>query len=498
MNRCIRNVFIVALQFFIAASPLVVYAEEQPKYEEWIINQATLNIQIREAEKEKKLWESYDADEKYNRTYKRYVDEISECNKTVNVLKAMVDADSSKLIADDVDAIEGTAKYIYEEAGRIPPGEKSGDSLKYLWETCSALEEVGKKLSQYSLSKYYTQQHIECENWADVNTATKELNDAMKNFTEYFSKCYNYVAIAQSNGFKAIEVNQGKIEVYKYTKQSTDMLIKAYDNLDSEYKSIKKGKMQSDLMKEAKENIQKPSCFDPRISGEGIADKIREAKKCGEEACSALEKLGYSIISGGKGNDELANEKLSTFKLKVDGLKVELENMEKKNAELQNIVDKKVAAVKTAERQFLEDKGFNSMEEYKKALEEQQKSITKQQIYKEAEKINAEAKRQEEEIKAAYEAAQKKWLDERIDFAKGKANQNHDKAFYMTKVQKKLKKYSLNNTYVGTILMEEQSKAYDEMWSIAGSGNADLNSLQRLYDEYPNDFINIVFFYQIK
>ncbi|WML34661.1 hypothetical protein [Clostridium sp. OS1-26] len=46
--------------------------------------------------------------------------------------------------------------------------------------------------------------------------------------------------------------------------------------------------------------------------------------------------------------------------------------------------------------------------------------------------------------------------------------------------------------------MEKQSEAYDTMWTIASSGNANLDLLQQLYDQYPNDFINIVFFYKMK
>ncbi len=44
--------------------------------------------------------------------------------------------------------------------------------------------------------------------------------------------------------------------------------------------------------------------------------------------------------------------------------------------------------------------------------------------------------------------------------------------------------------------MEKQSEAYDSMWSIVNNENGDLNLLQQLYDEHPNDFIDIVFLYR--
>ncbi|WP_407308215.1 hypothetical protein [Desulfosporosinus sp. SB140] len=66
----------------------------------------------------------------------------------------------------------------------------------------------------------------------------------------------------------------------------------------------------------------------------------------------------------------------------------------------------------------------------------------------------------------------------------------------MTKVQKSIISTSVLSKYLGTVLMEKQSEAYDSMWSIVNNENGDLNLLQQLYDEHPNDFIDIVFLYR--
>lgn len=493
MNRFIKNLSVVIFGGYLLATPITVLAAEPPKYDDWIINQATLNIRAKEAEKERKLWDSYSADQKYNRNYKKYVDKIAEYNKKITLLRAMVDADASKSIDDDVDALKSQISEMNREISAIPLEEKSGNSKLYLEKSCTELSTVAEKLGWYSFYKCVKAGEI-----GEIKKATTELDDAIKTFTEHFSNCYNYSFIAQNNGFNSTEVNMANSDLYKFTKEYTENFMKCYDDLDSAYKDLQKGKAQYDLLESANKNISKPGYFDGFTYNKAIVSKIEITANSAKEAYNALERYNIDVTTGDKGSDKIFKEKFSTFKTKLDELKAELTNLEQKNSTLQYKVDQDVEAAKAAERQFLEDKGFNSMEEYEKFLKDQQKLVTQQQITAEAEKISAEIKRQEEERKAEIEAAHTKWLDERIDFAKGQSNQNHDKSFYMTKVQKNLKRAYLNNTYLGTILMEKQSEAYDTMWTIANSRNANLNLLQQLYDQYPNDFINIVFFYKMK
>lgn len=493
MNKFTKNLSVSILGFSLLATPITVLAKEQPKYDQWIINQATLNIQDKQAENERKLWDSYNADQKYNITYKKYVDKLAEYNKKITALRATVDANPSKLINDDVDTLKYQISEMNREISAIPLGEKSGDSKLYLEKSCTQLGTVAEKLGWYSFYKC-----VKAGETEQIKKATKELDDAVKTFTGYFSNCYNYSFITQNNGFNATEVTMANSDLYKFTKEYTENFTKCYNDLDSAYKALKKGKAQYDLLTSANANISKPGYFNGFTSNEAIVSKIVATANSAEEAYKALERYNIDVMTGDKANDEPFKEKFSTFKTKLDGLKAELANLEQKNSKLQSTVDQSMDKAKAAERQLLEDKGFNSMEEYQKFLKDQQKSVTQQQIAAEAEKISAEMKRQQEERKAEIEAAHKKWLDERIDFSKGQANQNHDKSFYMTKVQKNLKKAYLNNTYIGTILMEKQSEAYDAMWTIVNNGNANLDLLQQLYDQYPNDFINIVFFYTMK
>lgn len=379
------------------------------------------------------------------------------------------------------------------EISAIPLGEKSGNSKLYLEKSCDELKTVAEKLGWYSFYK-----SVKAGETEQIKKANTELDNAIKTFTENFSNCYNYSLITQNNGFNATEVNMANSDLYKFVEKYTNDLTKCYDDLDSAYKALKKGKAQYALLESANNNICTLGYFDGFTSNQAIVSKIVVTANSAKEAYNALDRYNMDVMTGDKGSDATFKEKFSTFKTKLDELKTELANLGQKNSTLKYVVDENVQAAKTAEHQLLEDKGFNSMEEYQKYLEDQQKLVTQQQITAECEKISAEMKRQEEERKAAIEAAHTRWLNERIDFAKGQANQNHDKSFYMTKVQNNIKRAYLNNTYLGTILLEEQSEAYDAMWTIVNSGNANLDLLQQLYDQYPNDFINIVFFYRMK
>lgn len=494
MNKFMKSLVAVTVQLSIVGYPLTAFAANEPQYDQWIINQATINIQAKQAEQARKEWDSYTADQKYNRTYKQYMDKLAEYNKNINILKSMVDDKPQNLVSDDVDVIKNDLSQMYSDISNLSLGEKSGDSRLYLQKSCDALKNVADKVSWYSFYK-----STKAGSLAEVEKATNELNSAIKIFTDYFSKCYNYSIITQNNGFDATEVNQANTDLHEFVNGYVEMFQKSYDSLEAAHSSMLKGQVKSDLLKEAKANLGKPGYFNGFTSGQSVVGKISETAEYGEEAYKALEQYSYDVITGDKGSgDKSFKEKFIKFKANLDELKSELSKLKTKNTALQYKVDENVESAKAAERQFLEEKGFASMEEYEKYLEEQQKLVTQKQIADEAAKISAEMKKQEEERKAAVEAAHKRWLDERIDFSKGQAKQNHDKVFYMTKVQKAINRQSLNNTYLGTLLMEEQSEAYDAMWKIANSGNADLNLLQQLYDEYPNDFINIVFFYTIK
>lgn len=106
MNRFAKSLSAVIVEFSLLATPITVLASDQPNYDSWIVTQATLNIQAKEAAKERSLWDSYTADQKYNRTYKKYVDKIADYNKKITLLRATVDANPSKLILDDVDKLK--------------------------------------------------------------------------------------------------------------------------------------------------------------------------------------------------------------------------------------------------------------------------------------------------------------------------------------------------------------------------------------------------------
>ncbi|WP_407308213.1 cell wall-binding repeat-containing protein [Desulfosporosinus sp. SB140] len=361
-------------------------------YDQWIINQATLRILAKQAEEKRKEWDSYTTDQKYNRTYKQYVDKLADYNKEFNILKGMADDKPDKIISDQADVLKDKISNTSSEISDITPIENSGDSKLYLQKSCEALKSVVEKVNWYSFYK-------SINDVTQINEATKELNDAVTTFNEDFSKSYNYSIITENNGFNATEINQANTELYKFLTEYTTKFEKAYDNLKTAYDSMKNGKAQIDLMKVAKENICKPGYFDSFTSGKEEVSKIMDTYNCGTEAYKTLEQYSYDVITGDNGSDGNAAEKLSAFKTKVDELKSDLTKMEANNTAIQSVVDHSVQDAKEAELEFLEDKGFSSMEEYQKALEEQEKSTTAKQIADEAENISAEMKKQEEEKK---------------------------------------------------------------------------------------------------
>jgi len=191
-------------------------------------------------------------------------------------------------------------------------------------------------------------------------------------------------------------------------------------------------------------------------------------------------------------------EKMNALKTKLDNLNSNILKIEKETGIITGNVNERTQQIIQNELNEARQHGYTSVEEYQYSLAIEKLKKKNMRIIQEAERLTQEKQRIQAEYDAMLNAMKEEWLDMRIDFSKPQAYQKHDKPYYMQKVRENLSDVFVTNSLVGNVIYQKQAVAYDIMWQIAQTDGANINLLQELYDQYPNDFITIVLVYSME
>lgn len=473
--------------------PRITYAEEANQiygFDQAIWQNAELNVMSQERQEKQEAWQKFTLEEQYNYKYGEYFDKLLEYYKKFEAMKKMAEEGLGYEAYTFKDEIHEVG-YKVED---LQPEPKYAYSRKYLSDCYDNLGEAVNYLDRYSVC-YGTNLFDEADR------SMEKINEYLKKYQENFKIAYQYYVMTLNGIGITEETNQTESRFTEELEKCIDNYSKVYDKLYDAYKETKKrNKKGFHILKDVKNNyILKYYVTSPEFQTENHKDLARLLDDIGDIACDLHKKIDFyfsDVITGGKGDDSEIKSLLKEFKEKYDKLKDGFSEINSKNKEIENNVSNRVLEVQRAELNEAKSHGYNTVEEYKLAQREQKEVERTRRIMEEAQRLVDEKIEMEERYKKMQEEIHQRWLDERIDFHKSKSQQKHDKKFYMGKVKENLDFNSFPN--LSSIIYNVQSEAYDVMWNLARSKNANLNLLQKLYDEYPNDFTTIVNLYNVE
>lgn len=486
---------LIAAQVSFFSQAITAFADENSEHDNWITNQAILALEQQEKDQKQRDWDVLTAEQKYNKSYYNYVQDLEQYYEQFNVLKQLEVSSSSEDITKRINTLKDSIVKLRENVLTLNPDQNYLYTKNYINNSISYLEAALGKLSTYDL-------YNRTLNKADETKITeKEINEQIAKFNENFSKAYKYSITSKGNDFKYNNnVNKNEEEAYNLLNKYYPKCEEYYNNLTAAYDSLTKGKYSNDLMQKVAKQLES---LPPLYINKGGTDlyreiyyKISDIKDTQATAYDQIKLYSYNLTTSAKDRDKL-DEALAKFKTQLEDLKTEYNKIQNGGNAVKEVTSEKIDYGKLAELKDAQDKGYNSIEEYQAALEKQQKSTTKYKAEEEKDKIDAEVKRLEDQKKLDIEKTQDRWNYEKIDFSEGQAAQSHDKAFYMEQAEKNLRKYSIMNDNTRSIILQMESEAYDAMWDAVNSGNADKQLMQNLYDQYPDDFMTIMFYYNL-
>ena len=262
---------------------------------------------------------------------------------------------------------------------------------------------------------------------------------------------------------------------------------------------IKENKNGHELIKKANENNSKVSFLNVKtLENKQTIIKVNNVVELLKKAAKELDYYSVDVMTEGKGNDSKFTATLKELKTEIGDINNDIKAIGAKVNSIADNVSKKVVEIEKEELKKAQENGYSSVEEYNATLRKQEELEYLDKILKEYERLCEEKEQIEREYQEVLMAIHEQWLKERIDFSKGQYDQNYGKNFYMEKVKEDLADfYSLDN-YLASLIYKYQSAAYDEMWKIANKSGVNLKLLQKLYDEYRNDFMTIVLLYEVQ
>lgn len=499
MNKIRKNMILaslIAVQISFMGQPITAFAEGKSEHDKWITNQAMLTVMQEEKDQKQREWDALTEEQKYNKAYYEYTQNLTQYYEQVNILKQLETETPNEDIVSKIYVVKDSLGELRKKVLALTPDSNYMYSKSYLNDCISYLETALDKLNKYDT--YYKV----IDNPDQVKSSEKEMNDQISKFLDSFSKAYNYSVSTRKNDFKYDNSTKTDVEAYNMLKKYYPLYEEAYNNINSAYQSLKVGKYSNDLMQKIDKKIDPPT-YSNTSKGDlnkyiQILYKVQDISDIQVRTASEIKLYSYSVLGGTKNNKDNVENLLGKFKTQLDALKEEYDNLAKQNTNEQPLISEKIDYVKLAELKEAEDNGYNSMEDYQAAIEKEQKSITKYKAADEKDNIDIEVGKIENQKKADIEKMQDLWPSEKIVFSQGQSDQNRDKAFYMDKADKNLKKLSILNDNTRSIILKNQSEAYDAIWNIINSGNANVQLMQNLYDLYPNDFVTILFYYKMK
>ncbi|SKC70403.1 hypothetical protein [Maledivibacter halophilus] len=471
------------------------YAEEgedKAQINKALWNQAVMNVETAEREEELAKWDLLSQEEKYNKLYKDYIELLmTYYNETIMLKKSLSDS-LGESISSKSGSLMSKINSMSIKVSSLTTESKYAYSKEYLVNSFSGLEKVVHHLDMYDL--YIVTNDIE-----SANKAASNIDKDLKVFIENFTKAYNYYVITKTGEVISNSLNQTEDIFYKELSTNYNLIKNSYDMLEKSHGLIKEKKNGSDLIKKVKENNTSVSFLNVKtLENRQTIVKINNVVELLKKATEELENYSFDVMTEGKGNDSKYTSISKKIKTQISDINKDLETIGSKVNTIAGNVSEKVAEIESEELKRARENGYSSVEEYKSAFKKQKELERLDKILKEYERLCEEKERVQREYQEMLKAIHEQWLEERIDFSKGQYNQNHDKNFYMEKAKEDLSSTYEVDDYTASLIYKYQSEAYDEMWKIANKPKANLQLLQELYDEYPNDFMTIVLLYEVQ
>ncbi|MCG8500998.1 MAG: hypothetical protein MJB12_11400 [Firmicutes bacterium] len=467
-------------------------SNEEVKIDEALWNQAIMNVKAAERQEELAGWELLSQEEKYNRLYKDYMEElIGYYNEAVVLNKSLSDS-YKESISGKCYTLMTKIDSTLTKVSSLTTESKYAYSKKYLKNSFSSLKKVVNYFDTYDL-------YIVTNDLESANKIAKDIEEELNVFMEVFGKAYNYYVITQSGGTVTDSLNQTEDTFYNKLKTNFDLIKSSYNMLEEAHGLIKEGKNGFESIKKAKESYSNVSFLNVKtLENSETIIKVNSVIELLKKAEKDLERYSLDVMTEGSGDDSKYISASKNLKVEIDAIEQDVEAIGLKVNTIADNVSEKVDEIENQELREAQENGYSSVEEYKTALKKQKELEYLDKVLKEYETLCEQKEQIEKEYQEMLMAIHEQWLKERIDFSKGQYGQNYDKNFYMEKVKNDLSGvYSLDN-YLGSLIYKYQSDAYDKMWKIASASGAKLDLLQELYDEYPNDFSTIVLLYEVQ
>jgi uncharacterized protein YoxC len=327
-----------------------------------------------------------------------------------------------------------------------------------------------------------------------MNTYVTQYNQSFVKAYEYYTLTKKGVVLKDDLKLKNNQFKTTYTTKYEEVKKLTDSIqeinkkVQKGENIYEEYQNIKNKSLNMKL------SISAPQEWKEALESiNGSVESIQRLMKTFDSYM--LERTSGEKEKVSKVQKEIKDltKKLEDYNSAADQCAKDIANAQK---EMDQKVKEAVKQVKEAELKEAKEHGFDTVEAYEKAKEEEQRRIEEEKRKAAEEKLKAEEKARAEARRKEMEALQKKLEEERINVYKSQSQHKYGKEFYMNRIKEDLKRDYPNSSGLQAVALSLESQAYDKMWTYINSKNANLALMQELIDEFPDDYVTVVFLYE--
>lgn len=394
---------------------LVVYADEsnsEMDIDERLWNQAVMNIEALEKERELKEWNLLTQEEKYNKMYVDYLEILISYYNEFLVLQDSLSEPLADSISGRCYNLMTKIDEVAAKASNLTTESKYAYSKGYLVSSFYSLKKIVNSLDTYDL-------YMSINDINSANDISKQIEEELEIFMDTFTKAYNYYVLIRRGGVVTDSLNQSEDTFYSQLKKNFDLIDSSFEMLAKAHQLIKANKNGSEFISNIEKSISSVSLLNMKtLENKSTIIKVNNAIELIKKATKELEYYSFDVMTEGKGDDSKYLSTYQELKIVIEEINTELNNIGSKVKSISDNVSEKVSEIENEELKIAHKNGYNSVDEYYAALRKQQELEYLDKVLQEYRRLYEEKEKLQREYEEMLAYIHEQWLYERIDFSK--------------------------------------------------------------------------------